>query len=248
VDALAALVRGLIVHGDRLVPGQVGADRRRDEPQLRRVSTMLERIRQLDSRPSTSGRPPEHRLVGHCRSTSVLLCGLLREHGVAARARCGFSVYYAEGREFYGDHWVTEYRQGISSRWRLVDAELDAATCARHGIGFDPLDVPRSQLLVAGDAWQRGRDHGRWEWYGRDPQTTGQRYVAGQLLRDAACLRSQEVGAFDNWLPSEPDDALVAVLDDLARASLGEAPGDDIGRLWADHPWLRPPEPALADG
>jgi hypothetical protein len=198
IGDLAAVVRGLVVHRDRLEPATVPAARLWDEPQIRRVSTMLERIGELDPRPLAAARPPASRLIGHCRSTSVLLCALLRETGSAARTRCGFSVYYAEGRSFYGDHWVTEYFHG--AQWRLLDAELDAATCAQHDIRFDPLDVPRTQLLVAADAWQRARDDGEWGWYGPDPERVGQRFVAAQLMRDAASLCSVEVGAFDTWL------------------------------------------------
>ena len=72
----------------------------------------------------------------------MLLCSFLRHQRVPARARAGFSVYYAEGREFYGDHWVTEYRPDVRSGWRLVDAELDESTLRDHGIDFDPADVP----------------------------------------------------------------------------------------------------------
>jgi hypothetical protein len=210
--ALTAVVRNLVVHQDRVPPGSVDAARLAREPRVRDVATMVATLRDLDARPATERRAPQNRIVGHCRTSSVLLTSFLRHQGVPARPRCGFSVYYAGGREFYGDHWVTEYGDRPSGRWRLADAELDEPTCRQHGIGFDPLDVPRDQLLLAGRAWQDGRtDSDRWRWYGSHPGDTGRAYVAGQLLRDVACLRRDEPGAFDSWAP----DPLPPHLEDL---------------------------------
>jgi Transglutaminase-like superfamily len=39
-------------------------------------------------------RPPQTRLPGNCRHFTVLMTALLRAHGTAARARCGFGGYY----------------------------------------------------------------------------------------------------------------------------------------------------------
>jgi hypothetical protein len=212
LTTLTAVVRNLVVHQDRVPPGSVDDARLAREPHLRAVATMVATLRDLDPRPPADSRAPQDRLVGHCRTSSVLLASFLRRHGVPARPRCGFSVYYAGGREFYGDHWVTEYWQDPSGAWRLADAELDEATCRLHGIAFDPLDVPRDQLLLAGRAWQDGRTDGdRWHWYGVHPGSTGRAYVAGQLLRDVACLRRDEPSAFDSWAP----DPLSPYLEDL---------------------------------
>jgi hypothetical protein len=190
---------------------------------VRDVAATVASLYALDPRPPAEPRAPQDRLVGHCRTSSVLLTSFLRHQGVAARPRCGFSVYYAGGREFYGDHWVTEYWHP-SDRWRLADAELDDATCAEHGIGFDPLDVPRDQLLLAGRAWQDGRADGdRWRWYGVHPGDTGRGYVAGQLLRDVACLAGDEPSAFDGWAP-DPLSPYLEDLDLLAARTLQPDP------------------------
>ena len=241
------MVRGVIVHRDRVGTGLVSNDRLLAEPRVRRVRTMLDRIRQLDDRPLVEPRIPSRRLIGHCRSTSVLICALLREQGMAARTRCGFSVYYAEGRDFYGDHWVVEYWHEANHRWQLADAELDTDTCAQHGITFDAFDVPRTQLILAAAAWQECRAQPRWEWYGRDPANTGREYVGNQLLRDAACLGKQEVGAFDNWLPPVVDGTELATLDRLALATQALEADVEINNMWAEDPRLRPPAAALAD-
>jgi transglutaminase-like putative cysteine protease len=259
VDGLAAVVRNLVVHQDRVPAELLDARRRHDEPRTRRVASMLSRIHELDPRPLTEPRDPAARLVGHCRTSSVLLTAFLRHQGTPARPRCGFSVYYAGGREFYGDHWVTEHwvpgdaadpagAAADAAGWQLADAELDDETMRDHGMTFDPLDVPRSLLLLAGTAWQRGRadpDGDSWRWFGAHPDDTGRTYVAGQLLRDAACLVRREPGAFDSWLPGDVGDHL-GTLDRFGRAHLA-------GRLvplrtyLGEHRELAVPTAALTD-
>jgi hypothetical protein len=212
---------------------------------------MLARIHELDFRPLAEARDPAARLVGHCRSSSVLLTAFLRAQGTPARPRCGFSVYYAGGREFYGDHWVTEYwdtddAAAGSGRWQLADAELDDETMREHGLTFDPVDVPRTQLLLAAVAWQQGRaDSDAWRWFGAHPDDTSQSYVAGQLLRDAACLVRREPGAFDSWLPGDVGDR-VQTLDRLANFTLAGLP-QPLHDFLGEHPELAVPTAALTD-
>ena len=82
----------------------------------------------------------------------------------------------------------------------LVDAQIDAQQRELFGIDFDPLDVPRDQFLVAGDAWQLCRD-GK-----ADPQAFGSpRHVrpAGSSpatsIRDVAALNNREMLPWDVW-------------------------------------------------
>ena len=122
---------------------------------------------------------------------------MLRAQGVAARARCGFGAYFEKGK--FVDHWVTEYWNEAQKRWVLVDAQLDARQRELFKVTFDPLDVPRDQFLVAGDAWRLCRAarpipmqfgildmHGLW-------------FVAGNLIRDVAALNNHEMLPWDVW-------------------------------------------------
>jgi hypothetical protein len=196
--ALCGVVQGLIVHP--FLGGLYGLDvasMRHDELELRLAPEMVDRILALDPRPLAAARPPVLRLVGNCRHFSVLLCALLRARGVPARARCGFATYFQPGR--FVDHWVGEVWHPDRRAWTLVDAQLDARQRDAFHIAFDPLDVPRTQFVVAGDAWQRcrsGRDdperfgildmHGLW-------------FVRGNLVRDAAALAKRELLPWDGW-------------------------------------------------
>ena len=241
---LCQVIQGLIVHPFHaelygLTPNAL----RQDEVQIRSASAMLDRILALDPRPLSSPRPPERRFVGNCRHFTVLLCAFLRAHGASARARCGFGAYFKPA--WFVDHWVGEVWDETRGSWRLVDAQLDAPQLESHRITFDPLDVPRTQFLVGGDAWQRCRRgsadperfgildmHGLW-------------FVLQNLVRDLAARAKRELLPWDGWglmLDREryDDPAVVALLDRVAELTQAgderHAAGPGAPRLGADAP------------
>ena len=79
---------------------------------------MLDRIAALDPRPLDRERERGARLVGHCRTSAVLLTALLRDQGIAARARSGFSAYWRQSMRT--GHWVTEYWSESRGEWLLA--------------------------------------------------------------------------------------------------------------------------------
>ncbi len=123
--------------------------------QVHAMHEKLARMQVVDPRPLTADRSLEARQVGNCRDFSLMLVSILRSQGVPARARCGFGAYFLPGH--YEDHWVCETWDAAHKRWVLVDAQLDDFQCGELGVNFDPLDVPRHQFIVAGQAWQRCR-------------------------------------------------------------------------------------------
>jgi hypothetical protein len=191
-------------------------EERKQEVAVRRVSTMLARIRAVDDRLLTIPRAPEKRWVGNCRDFSVFLCTLLRHQGVPARARCGFGTYFLP--EHYEDHWVCEYWNADVQRWVMVDAQLDDLQVKTLGIDFDPCDVPPDRFIVGGKAWQMCRTgeadpdqfgifdmHGQW-------------FVQGNLARDLASLNKVEVKPWDCWEATNPEggEELLSLLDQAA--------------------------------
>ncbi len=156
IPSLVKVVQGVIVHifwADRY--GLHLSDERKQEVNLRFIPKILTRINELDPQPLTVARPLDRKLVGNCRDYSTLLCAILRQQGVAARARCGFGAYFMPGH--YEDHWVCEYWNAAQRRWIMVDAQLDPLQCDVLNIPFDPLDVPRDQFITGGRAWQMCR-------------------------------------------------------------------------------------------
>jgi hypothetical protein len=150
---------------------------------------------------------------------------------VAARARCGFGAYFQES--MFLDHWVTEYWNEAHRRWVLVDAQLDMRQRELFKVRFDPLDVPRDQFLVAGDAWRLCRDgkaqpaqfgildmHGLW-------------FIAGNLIRDVAALNNHEMLPWDVWGAMARSDAELDLPFFDRLAELSHAPDEHAEELRA---------------
>ena len=161
---------------------------------------------------------------------TVLTVAALRAHGIAARARCGFGGYFGTG--WYEDHWVCEYRDAATGRWTLADAQIDDVQRKAFGLGLDVLDLSRDDFLVAGDAWLRCRaglaDPGQFGLSQLDE--AGYWWIAANLLRDVAALNNKEMLPWDMWgemlRPNEePDDAQIALFDQLAVLTTGPDAG-----------------------
>ena len=245
VARLRGLVQGLLIHvfwAQRY--GLTLQASREQELQIRSVAEKLRQIRKLDDRPIAEPRPPEKRLVGNCRDFSLMLCSMLRYHGVPARARCGFAAYFVP--KHFEDHWVCEWWDG-TGRWVKVDAQLDAMQCERLGINFDPLDVPDDQFLVGGKAWQMCRT-GK-----ADPDKFGISdlrglwMVRGNLVRDLASLNKVELLPWDSWgLIDKKDEELsesdLALLDQVAIIAQADNSGfDRIRSVYENNDRLRVP-------
>lgn len=249
---LCRVVQGLIVHP--FLAHLYGLDPtslRQEDLQIRRANEMIERMLALDPRPLSEARPPERRFVGNCRHFTVLLCAFLRARGVPVRARCGFGAYFAPAS--FEDHWVCEVWDEAQTAWALVDAQLDAIQRQAMGITFDPLNVPRDQFLVAGEAWQRCRD-GR-----TDPgrfgilDLRGLWFIRGNVMRDLAAFAKRELLPWDGWGfmsqldPSDPDE--LALLDRVAALTLaGDQRHAEAIRLYDSESGLRVPRVIVSFG
>jgi hypothetical protein len=226
IPALCQVVQGILIHifwAERY--GVVLSEERKREVEIRPVSQKLRRLRELDNRPLTVARPFEKRLVGNCRDFSTLLCAILRNQGVPARARCGFATYFLP--DHYEDHWVCEYWKTDEQRWVMVDAQLDELQRQALHIKFDPCDVPSDQFLTAGKAWLMCRAgqadpdrfgifdmHGMW-------------FIRGDLVRDLLSLNKIEILPWDGWgIIARQDQDLSAedmvLLDHIAALTLAD--------------------------
>jgi len=236
--AVASAVQGLLVH-ERLTGlfgGRPPTPERLAESHIRPLATQLDRLLARDARPLAQARTVDEKLLGTCRDFSLATVAGLRVQGWEARCRVGFATYFEEGH--FVDHWVVEYRPAASATpWRLLDAELCPTSRRHFGIAFDPLDVPRTEFLVAGDAWQRCR---RGE---ADPtrfgllDMNGLWFIASNIVRDVAALAGCEMLPWDVWgAMSGPDSDLdLPFLDRLAALTLEpDAPTTELLSLARD--------------
>jgi hypothetical protein len=246
IAELCQIVQGFLLHiywAEKY--GVTPPETRRAESGIRHVENMLARGLEIDPSPLSKTRSLEKRLIVNCRSFSVLLCALLRSQGVPSRTRCGFANYFVAGR--HEDHWVCEYWDRARQRWILADAQLDELQCQALQIPFNPLDVPRDQILVGGQAWQLCRSQQA------DPQTfgifdmSGLWFVRGNLVRDIAALNKMPLLPWDGWGLIEGQDEDIspkdlAFLDQIATASVADIDYPTIRALYTSDPRLRVPE------
>ena len=151
VPELARWVQNLMLH-EHLVGhyGQGLTPERRAYSQRRLLDDVLDGIQASDSAPLGDARDPGGRGIGVCSHFSLLGVGVLRAHGVPARARCGFGMYFTPGKGV--DHWIAELWNG--TRWQVADFQVDPLQREIFKVQFDTLDQPVGKFLVPARAWQ----------------------------------------------------------------------------------------------
>lgn len=215
--SLHAAVCDAVVHyrgfADQLSPEQAG------DIDSRWTATILGVLQDRSAGPLGIGRTVTQKVAGCCRDHALLAVATLREHGVPARSRIGFSGYFRPG--FHHDHVVAERWDG--SRWLRFDPEL-----APEDWPFDVHDMPTGEgapFETAAEAWlaiRAGRADA--STYGVDPAMpwlTGPAFVRTYVGLELAHRMREEVLLWDGWHPElwaagepSPD----------GSASSGEAP------------------------
>jgi len=193
---------------------------------VRPMSQKLARMQASDPRPLNETRSLEGRQIGNCRDFTVMLTSILRHLRIPARARCGFGTYFLP--DHFEDHWVCEYWNETQNRWVLVDAQLDDFQRNELKVTFDPLDVPRDQFVVAGQAWQMCRHReadpqkfGIFEWH-------GWWFIWGNVVRELLAYSKVEILPWDvlpGCMTHEMEDPLpegveLALYDGIAALTL----------------------------
>ena len=240
IPALCRTLQGLLIHEAWIErqgfdPAAFAAQSRATLP----VSKRLDQLLAIDSRPLTVARPGYSRALATCRDFALMLCAVLRQHGVPARVRCGFGRYF-NGHPYH-DHWVCEHWGKAEQRWVLVDAELDEPHRSLLRFDFEPTDVPPTAFITGIEAWQRCRTGAI------DPEqlghgtSTGLFFARVNLARDLLALAKIETSSWDNWRAArEPhltqDEAALLLCDDLAQR--GEEGAVDIAPSLSTPPWL----------
>ena len=208
ISQLRKIIQGLLLHiiwAERY--GEKLSEERITEAGIRHVESILAQIQEINCGPINQIRQLNERFIGNCRTYSVLLASMLRYQGIPARARCGFGRYFKTG--WYEDHWICEHWSEEHRRWIMVDAQLDDYQCQELAIGFDPLDVPRDQFIVGGQAWLSCRNGETNPANFGIFDMRGMWFIRGNLVRDFAALNKVELLPWDGWgLIDREDDGI----------------------------------------
>lgn len=250
---LARIARDVMIHrieGD-LFDHAHPTDRLHEDAESRYIDDILRIVVERSDASLTARREPGDRFVGTCRDFTLLHVSLLRHAGVPARSRSGFADYFGSN-EFHHDHMVTEY-WAEERGWLLADAQLaDPAITVNWPVDFDPMDVPRSRFLVAGEAWRAIRDEGADEKaFGLHPPAEGpffgERFVAGNIRLDLAALNKVETLLWDVWGEDEGEPGTPlsqtsqAFYDQVAPMVSGNVSFEAVRKRFAEDDVLRTP-------
>lgn len=221
IPALCRILHGLLIHEAWIErqgfdPAAFSGQSRATLP----VSKRLDQLLAIDPSSLTVVRPGGSRALATCRDFALMLCAVLRQHGVPARVRCGFGTYFT-GHPYH-DHWICEYWAKAEHRWVLVDAELDEPHRNLLKFDFEPTDVPRTAFITGIEAWQRCRTGAIDPGQLGHGTTTGLFFARVNLARDLLALAKTETSSWDTWRAArEPhltlDDAALLLCDGLAQ-------------------------------
>ena len=199
LPSLVKAIQGMMLHLHWAPALGITLNRiRREESNIRIISDRIAKLLELSDTPLNQERPLTRKTVGTCRDFALLLTATLRHQGIPARCRAGFGTYFTPGR--YEDHWVCEYWQADTSRWVMVDAQLDSLQVEKLAIDFDPLDMPKDKFVSGARAWTLCRTKQA------DPKLfgifnmKGLDFVKGNLIRDFLALNKVEILPWDNFM------------------------------------------------
>lgn len=226
IEALCSFVQNNLIHSYWIdhYGCKIDDHVRLTEMQIRYANDILNASESKSRLSITEKHSPESKIVSVCRDFSLILCAVLREKGIPARIRCGFSKYLTPGR--FEDHWVCEYWHNSENRWVMADAQLDEVHSEVLNFKFNKYDVPPSEFIFAGKAWQLCRSQQE------NPEKFGifnlggLPFIKGNVIRDLYALRKVELMAWDtgwgilkNYTQSIQNEEELELLDELAALS-----------------------------
>ncbi len=148
-------------------------------------------------------------IPGDCSAFSALTTSILREKGIPARSRMGFTIYFA--RNFYSRHWITEFKNS-EGKWQIADSNMNK-----------PL-IKTGEFIDAATAWKMVRN------FGLDPSLFGIKIdednIFSGLWQLGGCLICDMYGLMKNELKSHCNDEIC----DLVKGGTEYSP-DELQQL-----------------
>lgn len=231
IREISMIIQGLIIHPAvfEMYEKLDFPKKRMREVDLHSIQESINRIREVENRPLVGRRKPQNRVANTCRQFAMFICSVLREKGVPARCRCGFSTYLENG--WFEDHWICEYWNSNQKRWVMVDAEIDDAhvrQCKINLENINPADLPKEAFSPAGILWRlyrQGSVSGRLCGYSLQEGEYGAWYIRGNMLRDYFSLNKAEYlySEINTIMDKkyEPDEKELELLDEISELTIG---------------------------
>lgn len=226
IGLLCEFVQNLLVHAYWLdkYDFQIEDSAKFTEMQMRYAKDILDLAFVKSHNSLNKNKKSQNRVVSICRDFSLILCTVLRTKGIPARTRCGFATYLTQ--DHFEDHWVCEYWNDSESRWVMVDAQLDDVHLKTLNIDFNPLDVPSSRFIYAGEAWGLCRSGDVSPEKFGILNLTGLPFIKGNLIRDLFSLNKIELlgwdtgwGILQEYMSPIQNNTEMELLDKLATVS-----------------------------
>jgi hypothetical protein len=215
-------------------------DDRRGEINSRWISTILDLDQTRNPGPLLDPRPPDDRVAGCCRDHSLLAVAALREQGIPARTRVGFTGYFPGPPHFRGDHVVAEWWNG--HRWQRFDPELEPRSRS-----FDVRDLQTGEgapFETAAEVWM-GYRAGRLDptRYGVEPNSelSGPGFIRTYVIMELLHRFGHEALLWDEvgtGITTPEADEIARLL--LAADAGDMAAEDELEQRFQTDPKLRP--------
>ncbi|GAB3923030.1 hypothetical protein GCM10011575_00320 [Microlunatus endophyticus] len=227
IPELSAVARNLIIH--YRASGLDLPEESKGDINARWISAILDLDQRRHRQPLDAERDPLTRVQGCCRDHSLFSAAVLRQHGVPARIRYGFSHYFARDHNF--DHVIVETWLP-EGRWLRFDPEV-GEPMERLATPQDIPHGPDSPFTTAAESWKEYRQGSiDPQLYGVAPGVPigGAWFMQGAVFYDAAFRAGIELLLWDGWAPlSSPDgvtDEEAGTADELAEMIIAADNGD----------------------
>lgn len=228
IQELSAVARNLIIHY-RASGLELPAETK-DDINARWIAAILDLDQQRHPQPLDVDRDPLTRVQGCCRDHSLFSAAVLRQHGIPARIRYGFSHYFIP--DYHVDHVIVETWLPQERRWLRFDPEV-AEPMERLATPQDIPHGPDAPFTTAAESWQAYRSGTI------DPQTYGvgpgvpvggDWFMQGAVFYDAAFRAGTELLLWDGWAALSGPDGVTEeearTADELAELIIAADAGD----------------------
>ncbi len=212
-DEIVRKVCGLIYHPWETSPENFDDNNYPIYRSVAEIETTIAEFKKLVS--TLRNKDIHYPIPGDCSAFSALTTSILREKGIPARSRKGFTIYFAH--DFYSHHWVTEFKNS-EGKWQLADSNMNK-----------PL-IKTGEFIDAATAWKMVRDSGSDPSlfglnFGEDKIYSGLSHLVSALISDMYGLLKDELKVHLN------DDICPDLLNDSRKDSYSPDELQQLDRL-----------------